>query len=441
MSESTEKSRHWIMEYSMEVEKHGKSKRYYRNMANAYAFMSILDFKEENYDKFREDCKLSEEMEELNHSDTSGSFLPYRKIYLRALEGDIEGALTAARSLNNHKDRYLVIRDIYHYNHQPLMASKAMQQLTNLRDSITGVMISENIQKTEAEVKLANEHREATDRLNMVLIIAIIITFLFLIALFVNMLNRRRYQKRLLEKNYQLREATKKAQASDRLKSGFIRNVSHELRTPLNIINGFTQVLTNTDMPLSDEERREAAATIDENTRYITSLVNKMIALADEDVTDIRVNLHQVNCIEACHQAIVAMPPVNAAQVKVELHTLVSDDFCIKTNIECLQRMLSCLLENAVKFTEKGKIMLTVKQDESDEETVHFIVEDTGCGISKKAQPHIFDRFAKADEFKKGLGLGLAYSYETAQKLGGKLEYDPTYTNGSRFILTLPLSC
>ena len=185
----------------------------------------------------------------------------------------------------------------------------------------------------------------------------------------------------------------------------------------------------------------EAAATIDENTRYITSLVNKMIALADEDVTDIRVNLHQVNCIEACHQAIVAMPPVNAAQVKVELHTLVSDDFCIKTNIECLQRMLSCLLENAVKFTEKGKIMLTVKQDEPDEETVHFIVEDTGCGISKKAQPHIFDRFAKADEFKKGLGLGLAYSYETAQKLGGKLEYDPTYTNGSRFILTLPLSC
>jgi signal transduction histidine kinase len=121
----------------------------------------------------------------------------------------------------------------------------------------------------------------------------------------------------------------------------------------------------------------------------------------------------------------------------VELHTPVADDFCIKTNLECLKRMLGCLLENAVKFTEKGKISLTVKQAER---VVHFIVEDTGCGISPEALPHIFDRFSKADEFKKGLGLGLAYCFETAQKLDGSLEYDTTYTNGCRFVLILPLT-
>ena len=436
MSEDTKESMHWITEYMMEVEKHADSDRYYRNMANAYAFKSILDFKDERFDDFRESCRLSMEYEKQNHSGSSGSFLPYRKIYLRAMDGDIDGALIGAGSLLNRKDRYLVTRDIYHFDHQPLMASNAMRQLTHMRDSITGVMIAENIKKTEAEVQMANEHREATDRLNLVLTIAIIITLLFVMALIANMLNRRRYQKRLLEKNRQLKIARNKAQESDRMKSSFIRNVSHELRTPLNIINGFTQVLTNTDMPLSDEERHQAAVTIDENTRHITSLVNKMIALADEDASNILINLRQVNCIEVCQQAIVAMPSIDATQVKVELHTPVADDFCIKTNLECLKRMLGCLLENAVKFTEKGKISLTVKQAER---VVHFIVEDTGCGISQEALPHIFDRFSKADEFKKGLGLGLAYCFETAQKLDGSLEYDTTYTNGCRFVLILPI--
>ena len=442
MSEDTKESMHWITEYMMEVEKHADSDRYNRNMANAYAFKSILDFKDERFDDFRESCRLSMDYENKNHSGSSGSFLPYRKIYQRAMDGDIDGALTAAKSLISKKDRYLVMRDIYHYNHQPLMASNVMRQLTHVRDSITGVMIAENIKRTEAEVQMANEHREATDRLNLVLIITIVITLLFVIALVANLLNRRRYQKRLLEKNRQLKIATNKAQESDRMKSSFIRNVSHELRTPLNIINGFTQVLTNVSMPLSDEERRQAATTIDENTRYITSLVNKMIALADEDATNIRGNLHLVNCIEVCHQAVIAMPPFDATQVKVELHTLVDDNFCIYTNVECLKRMLVCLLENAVKFTEKGKISLTVKQAKtvSNEGAVHFVVEDTGCGISKDVLPRIFDRFAKADEFKKGLGLGLAYTFETAQKLGGMLEYDTAYTNGSRFILVLPLT-
>jgi signal transduction histidine kinase len=103
--------------------------------------------------------------------------------------------------------------------------------------------------------------------------------------------------------------------------------------------------------------------------------------------------------------------------------------------------MLGCLLENATKFTEKGRIALTVEQKPTDGGDVRFIVEDTGCGISREAQPFIFDRFTKGDEFSKGLGLGLAYCYETAQKLGGGLKHDTGYTHGARFIITLPLSC
>ena len=441
LSEDTKQSLHWITEYAMEVEKHADNGRYYRNMANAYAFRSILDFKDERYDDCRRNCQEAQAMENRNQSGSQGSFFSYMRIYRSVLEGNIDSALTAARYLAIHKDRYLVMRDIYHYCHQPLMASKVMHQLTHLRDSITGIMITENIRKSEAEVRLANEHREATERLNVMLTIAIVFTLLFILVLIINMLNRRQYQKRLLEKNQQLRKATSKARESDRMKTGFIRHVSHELRTPLNIINGFTQVLTNKDMPLSDEERHQVAITMEENTQHIISLVNKMIIMADEDATDIRSNLHKVNCIKACQQAIVAMPPVDATKVKVELHTPVPDNLCITTNAECLKHMLGCLLENATKFTEKGRIALTVEQKPTDGGDVRFIVEDTGFGISQEAQPFIFDRFTKGDEFSKGLGLGLAYCYETAQKLGGGLEHDTGYSHGTRFIITLPLSC
>ena len=98
--------------------------------------------------------------------------------------------------------------------------------------------------------------------------------------------------------------------------------------------------------------------------------------------------------------------------------------------------MLGNLLENAVKFTEKGHIRLTLSSDATN---CHFTVEDTGCGISEEDAKHIFERFMKVDEFKEGLGLGLAYCHETTQKLGGTLTLDPDYHQGARFVLTLPI--
>jgi signal transduction histidine kinase len=110
-----------------------------------------------------------------------------------------------------------------------------------------------------------------------------------------------------------------------------------------------------------------------------------------------------------------------------------------------LRQIAFNLVGNAVKFTARGHIEIRASFNAPDPSqrvgTFRLEVEDTGCGISQEAQPFIFDRFTKGDEFSKGLGLGLAYCYETAQKLGGGLKHDTGYTHGARFIITLPLSC
>ena len=98
--------------------------------------------------------------------------------------------------------------------------------------------------------------------------------------------------------------------------------------------------------------------------------------------------------------------------------------------------MLGNILENAAKFTDQGYIRLTLKKVK---EYFHFTIEDTGCGIPSDKIGTIFNRFTKVDEFKEGLGLGLAYCHETVGKLGGTLTLDKTSAEGTTFTLSLPI--
>jgi signal transduction histidine kinase len=225
--------------------------------------------------------------------------------------------------------------------------------------------------------------------------------------------------------------------AADEMKTEFIRSVSHEIRTPLNIINGFTQVLTEDGTEFEPAERKDIAETISKNTRHITSLVNKMLALANEHTKDLMKDAEDTDALDICRRAISAMPNVDAARISVELVDLTgSDDKILTTNSDSLLQMLGNILENAAKFTDQGYIRLTLKKVK---EYFHFTIEDTGCGIPSDKIGTIFNRFTKVDEFKEGLGLGLAYCHETVGKLGGTLTLDKTSAEGTTFTLSLPI--
>ena len=224
---------------------------------------------------------------------------------------------------------------------------------------------------------------------------------------------------------------------ADGMKTDFMRNVSHEIRTPLNIINGFTQVLTDSDNEFEPGERKAIANTISENTRQITSLVNKMLGIANESTKDLLKEAEDTDALKVCHEALSSMPPSDQEKIKVEFEDLTHGrGTTLCTHSDSLLQMLEELLENSVKFTEQGFIRLTLRNDGL---MMWFTVEDSGCGIPEDKISSIFDRFMKVDEFREGLGLGLAYCRETAEKLGGDLKLDRTSKEGTSFTLGLPL--
>jgi signal transduction histidine kinase len=330
--------------------------------------------------------------------------------------------------------------DIYRYIGDDEHAFMTQRELMHKRDSITGVMIVENIERTDEEMNLMKKGQKMARLMNYILFGVAMLALLTIVLMARNILMRRKYNKRLMAKNQELKTAYKKVAAADEMKSEFIRNVSHEIRTPLNIINGFSQVLAEMGPDMGDKERCVVAKNIGHSTYQITSLVNKMLAIAHDSTKDLMEQAEMTDGVAICHRAIENMPVVDAEKVNVKLDDQTDGDIMLYTNGESLLLMLSYILENSAKFTEKGHIILKVRTEKKKGgKMMLFSVEDTGCGIPSDKQGTIFQRWMKADEFKEGLGLGLAYCWETAQKLGGELTLDQTSEAGTTFTLRLPV--
>ena len=427
----------WIDIDLKELERHKDQKEYWRCKADALAMKAIVKFKQKDYRGFYENYNLSEEVDRQNPNQIGDLFLPYARIYKTVLDGNPELALKEIGNLPNMKERYLLRCDVYRYIGNDDMAFLTQRELMHKRDSITGVMIAENIQKQEEEMVLLRQGQKAARITNIVLVVAIVMALMLITGLAMTIYGKRRYQELLIKKNGELKQAYKQVAAADEMKTEFIRSVSHEIRTPLNIINGFTQVLTDDGPEFAPEERKELADTIGRNTRRITSLVNKMLALANEHTKDLMKDVEETDAWDICKRAIETMPEVDRSKIAVELKDETdSSDKKLTTNSDSLLQMLGNILENAAKFTEQGYIRLKLKKDKTN---FKFTIEDTGCGIPEDKVSTIFERFVKVDEFKEGLGLGLAYCHETVTKLGGALTLDHTSEAGTTFTLSLPI--
>ena len=440
LNNSLKQTLHWLDVTEEELEKNKGSWNYYRCLADVYAIRAIVRFKQKNFDAFRQCIAKMDEAEKMNKVPSGDLFTPYARIYQTLLEKGSTQALAEADSLNNLKEQYLLKCDIYRYIGADDKAFLTQRELMHKRDSITGLMIAENIDRVEEEMELMRRSHKMGRLMNYVLVGAMVLLILAIILLHRNILIRRKFSKRLIAKNEELRAAYKHVAAADEMKTEFIRNVSHEIRTPLNIINGFTQVLADQGSDMGDTERKAISNTIGNSTRQITSLVNKMLALANDSTKDLLSEVDMTDGLEICQKAIADMPDVDPNRIKVSLDDQTGGDKMLYTHGDSLLQMLGNILENSVKFTEEGYIILKVRTEkEKNRKMMFFTVEDTGCGIPSDKVGTIFQRWVKADEFKEGLGLGLAYCWETAQKLGGSLRLVETSEKGTTFELGLPV--
>ena len=122
---------------------------------------------------------------------------------------------------------------------------------------------------------------------------------------------------------------------------------------------------------------------------------------------------------------------------RLRFETTLNDDFTILTQEVLLKRIITPLLDNAVKNTKEGDIVIKTTASDSQ---LQIMVEDKGSGIPAKEAEHIFERFVKLDTFKQGLGLGLTFSRMMARRIGGDVVLDTMYSgSGARFVVKLPI--
>ena len=235
----------------------------------------------------------------------------------------------------------------------------------------------------------------------------------------------------------QLTEAKAQAEAANRAKGRFLATVSHELRTPLTAIIGMGDMMMNTRL---DGEQREMAATVNTSARQLLSLITDVLDFSQLEEAKLTIDqapfdLHRV----VCNTRLMLRGQARMKRLALRLVIDVDVPRRIIGDDRRLQQALTNLLANAVKFTERGAVTLSVRLVET---ALEFRVSDTGIGIAPQHLDRIFDRFTQAeDDINRrygGTGLGLAISRQLVELMGGAIGVSSELHRGSEFWITLP---
>jgi len=236
-------------------------------------------------------------------------------------------------------------------------------------------------------------------------------------------------------KNLELAEAS-------RMKSAFIANMSHELRTPLNAIIGFTgALLMKLPGPLTTEQDKQLN-TIRNSARHLLSLINDILDVAKIEAGKVTLELEAVHCQQLVQEVAETLRPL-ARQKGLALEVEVAaEDVVLQTDRRALTQILINLLNNAIKFTEKGSVKLKLGlRGDTEPAMVEFSVIDSGAGIREEDQAKLFQAFSQLDSTStrhvEGAGLGLYLSQNLANLLGGSLFFHSDFGQGSVFTLAL----
>ncbi len=238
-----------------------------------------------------------------------------------------------------------------------------------------------------------------------------------------------------------LEVAKKQAEEGTLAKSRFLANMSHEIRTPMNAIMGFSELLA--DETLTDEQS-DYVGTIRNSGKHLVQLIDDILDFSKIEAG--KLDIEMGNCsLKHLFAAVESM--MRSVALEKDLKFKVCESSGLPANIHTdqtrLQQCLINLVNNAIKFTEKGHVYLNVSLEDRDNQPfIRFDVEDTGIGIPPEKQKDIFEPFTQADGSTSrkygGTGLGLAITRQLAELLGGELTLTSEEGKGSVFSLVIP---
>lgn len=256
-----------------------------------------------------------------------------------------------------------------------------------------------------------------------------------LICYITNITEEKTLEEKLQFAEYETRRSEleiQKIREADKLKSAFLANMSHEIRTPLNAIVGFSEIIVENDQ---QEEHKEFIRIINENTDLLLRLISDILDFSKIESGVLDYYLENTDLKELCfktYQIHVIKMPQNVS-LRYDRDSL--PDITLHTDARRVTQVISNLISNAAKFTNKGTITLSYKVLDK---SIRIEVEDTGIGIKPEFLDSIFERFYKMDSFTQGTGLGLTICKTIVEALHGNIGVESEPGKGSCFWFTLP---